>query len=1499
MKSAVRFHKVNKSRCAIGYGWSVAIRKSHTEMEYQLDPEPPVISEYPTPECETIYVKGTQDEKGYAKLEYEIAVPDINSANIKAISTRLRALDDDAGALISEVQIVRRNPDGSYDGVVATLEKNVRLHAKGKTAVFFITGKKGEKLRAVIEEFRRAKEKGTSIGTLHLTFALRTSKYSLEVQKPNFVWKQDGSLPSATTLTPSTVNYFIQPRAEDRPAVEAMVESLLPFDVISFDIFDTALVRSVQVPDDVFRLMGLILDVSDFASKRKAAESIARVANDRTKGTREVTLDEIYEVMTARHGATPDWPKLECDLEVNLAQPNRYILEVFNQLRGLGKTLIFTSDMYLPVETIEAMLGKAGYSGWSAIFMSHAYGARKGDGTLQRVVAAAYEAPLSVAHIGDVYSADVDRSLEAGIQGIHYPDRTTPIVREHFVDSLAGSFYQALIYNTMGTGHWARDLHYTHGFRVGGILALGYLEFLQRLVKEQDIEKIIFLGRDCSILANAYERFFGSIPSAYVEVSRAALLLMTAGSNYDDYIGRTFFRWFRDSKNSKPIFQLMQDTGFDFLIEHLEEFDIEPLQFPSNANENHLREFFWAHKDLVEAHHEEARAAADEYFSAAIKDAKTILVVDVGWTGTCISALRSFLCDRKGVDAPKVVGALLGTSRTTSLHDAVSSGRIHPFIYSPAHNIELTTVMMPDGKKPQRERDLKTLPIEYAFTAVDASVVSYGRDPEGKAVPLRGTNRPPNSEQIITMQQGMLDFIEQFLEASKGFAELRRIGPYLAFQPMRSALGKKHYLYAVYRDFLYDAAPVLHGSATNFERFGALFDDNIRQEVQENLGDLPTQSKRNALAKRILFISPEMKYVGAPKSLLRLCKAAQELGYEPLVWTAMAGPFIQEFERVGIEVSVVRPEIIDQRRIDELIRDNVQLVVCNTVVTHKFVQIFEGVLPVVWYVREATNLPDFLRNDPERTETLRKSESVVVVSDYAAQAVKAFAKGKIEVVRNAVEDVSHYALPYSPRKGGKMRFVQLGTIEHRKGYDVFVAAYKAMPPEYQSRAELHFAGGMINSATSFASFILGEIKSEPGIIFHGLIEDERKKIELMSQMDVVVVASRDESCSLVALEGAMLSKPLIVTENVGAKYMVTHRTGAIVPTGDVTALRDAFMRMIDLAEEDLISMGAASRDRYKTSASLEVHKRDLNQLFSRRIKKAPATASRPTELVLSLTSHPPRMQTISACIRSLLAQSKPADRCILWLSEEQFPRKMDDLPPDLTALATGRFEVRWVSDDLGPHKKYLYAMQEFPQSAVITVDDDVEYDPDLVQTLYEAHLQRNYSVIAGRCHLVRFRPDGTLRSYVTWGQEHQNLRGVDTYALIPTGIGGVLYPPGALPVEAFEVPAIKETCLHADDLWLKVMTTLNGYPVFMPHRRFEFRNINGSQNSALWRGNYFGNGNDEAMQRILDHVERRLGASGALSRRMRGVREDGTFVGVHDELDTVPLISTTLRKMGT
>ncbi|MDX3930171.1 MAG: glycosyltransferase [Shinella sp.] len=1319
-----------------------------------------------------------------------------------------------------------------------------------------------------------------------------------------------GGRPTASAaVSAAPVHYYFDVEAPSRLPLETMVAKLAAYDVISFDIFDTAVVRAVAKPNDVFRLMGARLGITGFVKKRKDAEAYARTRNDRLKGTREVTLHEIYEVLTERHGAKAEWEQLEKDLEVQLTRQNPYIFQVYERLRAMGKTLIFMSDMYLPKETITAMLARAGYSGYERLYLSNEYGARKGDGTLQQVVVADYGPDRLIVHVGDVYEADVVQSIASGIAGVYNPNQHA-LVREKDMGSLAGSFYEAVVDNALGTGTWSEGIHYTHGFRVGGILTLGYVEFLDRLAREKGIEKILFLGRDCDILSQVYRRFFGTLPSEYIDTSRTASLMLTAEWSFDDYISRAFFRWYKESNNSRPISQLLIDTGFEYLVEHLEGADIEPLQFPASANEPRLREFFWMKKSVIEAHLAESYVIARDYFSKAIGGAKKVLVVDIGWTGTCITALRDFFRNNYGEHAPQVFGALLATSRNEQITDAVSDGSISAYVYSPLTNQDIARLVMPVGKIPQKQKDLLTLPIEYLFTEPNATTIGYARDELGEAVALRGSNIPPNPEQILEMQRGIIDFVERYLEYSQGFANLRMIGPYVAFQPLRHSLGHRPYLYQVYKDFLYDAVPVLHGDTSVFERFGDLF-DSAHQLAAAGRAVEQTPMKR-ILLPRILFVSPEMTYTGTPHSLLRLCKIAVKLGYEPIVWTSRPGPFAREFETHGFTVHVVTSAGIDKSKIDDLMRDNVKLVVCNTVVTDGYVRAFEGKLPVVWYVREATNVPQFLRGNSRRADMLRRSSSVTVVSDYAAEAISMYADGPIDVVKNAVEDVSEFALPYVPAKDGVIRFVQLGTIEHRKGYDLFVAAYKAMPEEYRVRAELHFAGGFINSGTSFASYVFGQFKNEPRIHYHGLIADVRQKVELLSQMDVVVVASRDESCSLVALEGAMLSKPLIVTENVGAKYMVDDENGITVSSGEVKALRDAFMRMIDRSPGELVEMGGASRRKYDTLASMRTHQSELGELFARRIAGGPIKSSVPRErtetvaasaqapghsgqtreIIVSLTSFPPRMPTIATCVESLMRQTKQPDRILLWLSEDQFPDHGAGLPAELRALLDERFQIRWVEGDLAPHKKYFYVMQEFPNALIVTVDDDVRYDEHLIATLYHGHLDRPSSVVAGRSNLIRFRPDGTLRTYDQWGYDHQHLRERETFELLPTGIGGVLYPPGSVPAEAFDINAIKATSLHADDLWLKVMTTANGYPVWMPQRKFEFRNIDGSQSAALWRGNAFQNGNDLAMGAILEFFEQNYGNAHSLLRRIRGVRADGTFVGPGDDIERSSLIQS-------
>jgi len=149
-----------------------------------------------------------------------------------------------------------------------------------------------------------------------------------------------------------------------------------------------------------------------------------------------------------------------------------------------------------------------------------------------------------------------------------------------------------------------------------------------------------------------------------------------------------------------------------------------------------------------------------------------------------------------------------------------------------------------------------------------------------------------------------------------------------------------------------------------------------------------------------------------------------------------------------------------------------------------------------------------------------------------------------------------------------------------------------MPEEYRAKSRLYLAGQLIDNHKNFWEPLLNKISSCSYINYLGEIKDDSEKIKILCDMDVIVTVSRDESCSLVTLEGAMLSKPLIVSENVGAKYIVSRDNGWIVKTGDVANLSKTFMEIIDNPQK-LVKMGEISRKQYEALSNMESYKSDI------------------------------------------------------------------------------------------------------------------------------------------------------------------------------------------------------------------------------------------------------------------------------------------------------------------
>lgn len=198
-----------------------------------------------------------------------------------------------------------------------------------------------------------------------------------------------------------------------------------------------------------------------------------------------------------------------------------------------------------------------------------------------------------------------------------------------------------------------------------------------------------------------------------------------------------------------------------------------------------------------------------------------------------------------------------------------------------------------------------------------------------------------------------------------------------------------------------------------------------------------------------------------------------------------------------------------------------------------------------------------------------------------------------------------------------------------------------------------------------------------------------------------------------------------------------------------------------------------------------------------------------THCIVSLTSYQKRFSTLPLCLESLFNQTFSYDRIILYLDHNE---NINMLPDKVKNYENLGLEIVQADDNLGCHSKYLYAMENFPNDIIITVDDDGIYDSKCFEMLYSSYLRHPESVSANRVHRITFDTEGNVKPYLEWNFEDNNIL-EPSMLLFATGVGGVLYPPHILPKLTFNRDLIKKYCLHTDDIWLKFMEYINHVPV--------------------------------------------------------------------------------------
>jgi hypothetical protein len=199
-------------------------------------------------------------------------------------------------------------------------------------------------------------------------------------------------------------------------------------------------------------------------------------------------------------------------------------------------------------------------------------------------------------------------------------------------------------------------------------------------------------------------------------------------------------------------------------------------------------------------------------------------------------------------------------------------------------------------------------------------------------------------------------------------------------------------------------------------------------------------------------------------------------------------------------------------------------------------------------------------------------------------------------------------------------------------------------------------------------------------------------------------------------------------------------------------------------------------------------------------------------LSISLTSIGSRLETLPKVLRSLLNQTVKPARIMVYLSKEPFPQGIDKgckmpLPRSLQILFATEplLHIRWVSNH-GSYRKLVPFVQEFPNELVLTVDDDILYDPKLVEsalglwTKYKACISFNCTVFKKNT------------PYLMWPGAQPNSESVDYFA---KGNAGVLYHTSWFQDPRFADAANFLTLAPlADDVWFNFWRMALNIPVY-------------------------------------------------------------------------------------
>jgi FMN phosphatase YigB (HAD superfamily) len=474
--------------------------------------------------------------------------------------------------------------------------------------------------------------------------------------------------------------------------------------VVSFDLFDTLLIRRIHDPDlvklpvaryiaELAKERGVKRSATEIQELRDDFENEMRAEIGRTHSDHEACYPVFMKQLLveifgeAGEDLLADVTAYEMAMENAMLVPRKELVAWLRELSAAGKRVFIVSDMYLPAEHLEKLTDHAGLSEYAEAIVSSADSfAAKASGEGWKLMAERFDIqPADWLHIGDNPFSDGLRAKETGITPllIHDPqeDLRKSLLRRYWNYSDGRPFWRGrLLQQVMAPlegENIPREPLYREGYNFIGPLIGIFLQQIREICRSEKVSKIFFLSRE----GWTFERYWKQampliypgeeLPEIeYLYVSRMALAGASCahGGLKKESADIAFLPpGNRDFTDLCRIFSLDPEA----FKEIFDRFGIEVTTCLSHIHEGYRQENRRAFERILEdeafqrevkAQTADANAALQKYLEdVGFFSHKRVAVVDVGWLGS----IQRFLVDAVSHrdDMPVCRGLLFGATR--------------------------------------------------------------------------------------------------------------------------------------------------------------------------------------------------------------------------------------------------------------------------------------------------------------------------------------------------------------------------------------------------------------------------------------------------------------------------------------------------------------------------------------------------------------------------------------------------------------------------------------------------------------------------------------------------------------------------------------------------------------------------------------------------------------------------------------------------------------------